>query len=48
MSKLIHKIIYSYEKKSLTIFFKDGTAKGYIGDIAVKLSKKLSNIKPKK
>jgi len=39
--KPIKEINFSQEKQSLTIYFKDGTSKGYSGPIALQLSKQL-------
>lgn len=41
--KEVEEIIYSREKKTLTIVFTDGTKKGYCGDIAIKKAKELIN-----
>lgn len=39
--KKIEEVIYSYEKKTLTIIFNDGSMKGFCGDIAILKAKKL-------
>lgn len=39
--KKVEEIIYSYEKKTLTIIFNDGSMQGFYGDIAILKAKKL-------
>jgi len=40
--KKVEEIIYSYEKKTLTIIYTDGSMSGFFGDIAILKAKQLT------